>query len=65
MSIDNKMQSHLTTLLKDRNIVPCLSSNNLEVFYIDDSKVSKKCIIVESVINEDEFIKIINRLVQR
>lgn len=60
MSSDNKMQRHLTTLLKDRNFVPCLSSNNSEVFFIDDSKAHKKCIIFDSVVNEGEFVKIIN-----
>ena len=60
MNVKNAMEQHLKTVLKDRNIKPCLSLKDSSIFYIDDSTEQKKCIILDEVENASEFLKIIN-----
>ena len=60
MITENAMFKHNKTVFHGRNVLPCLLPTELDVFYIDDSKEQRKCILLEHVENERNLFKITN-----
>ncbi len=60
MSSVNNMLRQIKTIFKGRNVKPCLQPTELDFFYINDSEIRGKCILLETVEDETNLFKVIN-----